>query len=73
MVGRERENEAQRDQACGNGAWWGCFLGCPRPGAWWQLGIERQVGLLSLVELEPGLTATLQVKMWQFVLAKQET
>lgn len=38
-----------------------------------QLGIEREMGLLSPVGLEPRLKAALQVKMWQFVLAKQET
>lgn len=35
-----------------------------------QLGTEKQMGLPSPVDLEPRLKATLQVKMWQFVLAK---
>lgn len=37
-----------------------------------HLGIEREMGLLSPVDLEPRLKAALQVKIWQFVLAKQE-
>ena len=41
--------------------------------AWGQPGIEREMALLSPVDLEPRLKANLQVKMWQFVLAKQET
>lgn len=73
--GGEREREVQRETkpvaAERSG---GTSMAVPGRGmAQGQLGIGREVGLLSPVDLEPRPKATLQVKMWQFVFAKQET
>ena len=62
---RESEREVQRETKpvaveCSGGT----SMAVPgREVAWAQLGIEREMALLSPVDLEPRLKATLQGKM----------